>query len=414
MSGRSTAIRAGVAASAVATAVPFVHIGLLTAASLRAHRCERGTSTRFAVLIPAHDEASNIETTLASLAAVDYPTDSYEVVVIADNCTDETADIARRCGVRVLERHDVERRGKGQALHWAIPRVLSDASVQALMVVDADTVVEPSLLARVSWHIEGGADAVQVDYRVRNPASSWRTRLLDIGFTAQHRVRSSGRSALGLSAGLHGNGMAFARDTLETVPYTAFSVVEDIEYSLLLGRSDRRVLACDATHVAGDMPATADDAAPQRSRWEAGQSAVRKRHLGPFFRRAIKHRDRVAAGHAADLSVPPLTTTVAALGVSSALAVLLPSRTAVTATTIAWGCLCGHVATSVARSTDPAASIRALAHIPTYAFWKFRLRATPRWSEQRSGSGAWERSARTAHAAQPLRLVSTESLEGVC
>ncbi|MFK7918049.1 MAG: glycosyltransferase family 2 protein [Ilumatobacter sp.] len=398
--------------AAVVATLPSLHTGVLTAASLTAHACGTDDSTRFAVLVPAHDEATNIEATLASLAELTHS--PISVVVIADNCTDNTAEEARRCGVRVLERTDPDRRGKGPALHWAIPRVLADPDVDAIVIVDADTVVEPSLLGRLSWHFAHGADAVQADYRVRNPEASWRTRLLDVGFTAQHRVRSGGRSALGMSAGLHGNGMAFSRATLEAVPYTAFSVVEDIEYALLLGRSDRRVVACVAAHVAGDMPTTREDAGAQRTRWEAGRTSVTRRHRRAFVRRALRRRDIVAFGHAADLISPPLTTTVAALAASTAVAAVMPSRSLSTAVALAWAGMIGHVGTSVRRSADPRASLRALARVPRYALWKLRLASTKNWSEQRAGLGAWERSVRSDTANRHLRLIPTDQLEGAC
>lgn len=407
---RPVRILAGVASSAAA--LPCMHIAVLTAASYRRHPCGIDDSMRFVVLVPAHNEAPNIGATLDSLNELDYP--AMSIVVIADNCTDDTVGAARRYGVTVLERDDLERRGKGPALHWAIPRVLADPDVDVVVIVDADTVVERSLLSRLSWHFRQGADAVQVDYRVRNPGDSWRTRLLDVGFTAQHRVRSSGRSALGMSAGLHGNGMALSRSTLEAVPYTAFSVVEDIEYDLLLGRSDRRVIACDATHVAGDMPTTAKDAGVQRTRWEAGRTSIARGHRPAFIRRAVTRRDRVAAGHAADLAIPPLTTSVAALGATTVLAAVAPSRSSGVALVLGWTGVVGHVVTSVARSNNPAASIRALGRVPVYAIWKLRLTATRNWSEQRSGAGTWQRSARSSTASRHLRLIPTDQLEGAC
>lgn len=405
-------VRTFVGVASVAAALPCVHIAALTAASFRPHLCGTDASLRFIVLVPAHNEAPNISATLESLNELDHP--AMSVIVIADNCTDDTAEVARKCGVTVLERDDPERRGKGPALHWAIPRVLANPDVDVVVIVDADTIVDRSLLSCLSWHFVRGADAVQVDYRVRNPGDSWRTRLLDVGFTAQHRVRSSGRSALGMSAGLHGNGMAFSRATLEEVPYTAFSVVEDIEYDLLLGRCDRRVIACSATHVAGDMPTTAEDAGAQRTRWEAGRTSVARRHRRAFVRRAVTQRDRVAAGHAADLAMPPLTTSVTALSAATMLTSISPTRGGVVALAFGWAGLGGHVAASIARSNNPKASIRALGRVPAYAAWKLRLATTSNWSEQRSGAGTWERSVRSSTASQHLRLIPTDKLEGAC
>jgi len=396
VSRTTSALRAAAAIGLAAGAAPSLHVGGLSVASLRAHRCSIDTSTRFVIVVPAHEEEVGLGATLNSLATLAYPSDLHEVVVLADNCTDDTAGVARRHGVRVIERTNPDQRGKGQALNWALPQLLADESVDAIVVVDADSIVDTNVLHHMSWHLRNGADAVQVDYKVRNPQLSWRTRLLDVAFTAQHRTRSSGRTALGLSSGLHGNGMAFSRGTLEEVSYGAFSVVEDIEYGMMLGCAGRRVVACDATFVAGDMPATSTDAAVQRTRWEAGATVVRRRHLRPLVSRSVRSRDPVAAGLAADLVMPPLVNAVAMLGAASVLVVGRIRPWSATMLLLGWGSIAGHVALAISRSDSPAKSIRALIHVPTYVVWKLRLRGSSYWNEQRRGEGAWERSNRSA------------------
>jgi 1,2-diacylglycerol 3-beta-glucosyltransferase len=129
---------------------------------------------RFDIIVPAHDEEGGIAATVESLLALDYPEALRHVVVVADNCTDATAERARAARAKVLVRTDVGKRGKGYALEYAFSQSLSDGWADAVVVVDADSEVSPNLLRAFSSRIEAGAPAVQAFYGVRNPAASWR------------------------------------------------------------------------------------------------------------------------------------------------------------------------------------------------------------------------------------------------
>ena len=210
---------------------------------------------RFAIVVPAHNEAAGIGETVKSLLAVDWPEERMCVLVLADNCQDQTAVQARAAGAQVIERFDHERRGKGYALQLAFDHLLGQGWADAVVVVDADTLVAPNLLRAFAARIGAGARAVQADYRVRNVDDSWRTRLMAIAFTTFHTVRSLARERLGLSCGLRGNGMCFATSTLRAVPHSAASLVEDVEYGLLLGEAGIRVHHASDAHVLGEMVA---------------------------------------------------------------------------------------------------------------------------------------------------------------
>ena len=110
----------------------------------------------FDLLVPAHDEEGGIAATVKSLLALDWPADRRRVVVIADNCTDATAALAREAGAMVMERHDTERRGKGFALAYAMDRLLAEGLATAIVVVDADTLVSPGLLRAFAARLERG------------------------------------------------------------------------------------------------------------------------------------------------------------------------------------------------------------------------------------------------------------------
>ncbi|HEY1101562.1 MAG TPA: glycosyltransferase family 2 protein, partial [Myxococcota bacterium] len=191
---------------------------------------------RFTIVVPAHNEEAGIGSTVDSLLAIDWPRDRFEVVVVADNCVDTTADVARAAGARVLERQNKELRGKGYALELAFDTILAEAVVDAVVVVDADTIVSPNLLAAYATRIEQGALAMQAEYGVRNVHASWRTELMALALAMFHALRNNARERLSLSAGLRGNGMCFTRECLQRFPHKAYGLVEDVEHGLALGR----------------------------------------------------------------------------------------------------------------------------------------------------------------------------------
>src|SRR5206468_8955692 len=119
----------------------------------------------------------------------DYPAELRRIVVVADNCSDGTAAAAEAAGATVLVRRD-ERRGKGHALAFAFERSRADGVAGAVVVVDADSDVSPGILRAFAAHPEQGEEALQAEYAVRNPADSWRTRLMVLALALFHGVRS--------------------------------------------------------------------------------------------------------------------------------------------------------------------------------------------------------------------------------
>jgi cellulose synthase/poly-beta-1,6-N-acetylglucosamine synthase-like glycosyltransferase len=261
---------------------------------------------RFAVVVPAHDEEAGIGGTVSNLLSVDYPKDRFAVTVVADNCTDQTAARAEEAGARVLVRHDEDRRGKGYALAHAFERLAPE--VDAIVVVDADTLVSKNLLRAFAARIEAGALAVQADYAVRNPDASWRTRLMAIAFGAFHVLRSLARERLRLSSGLRGNGMCFTSRILGLVPHDAYSIVEDVEYGIRLGEAGHRIHYAADAHVYGEMVASAGASQSQRQRWERGRAALARTRGVPLIGRAFLRRDLVLLDLAIDILLPPLST----------------------------------------------------------------------------------------------------------
>ncbi|MCC6241740.1 MAG: glycosyltransferase family 2 protein [Gemmatimonadaceae bacterium] len=355
------------------------------------------TRWRFDVIIPAHNEEVGLPATLASVSGLDYPRENMRIVVVADNCTDGTSEIARAAGVTVLERVNDAQRGKGYALAHAFAWSAEQQWADAVVVIDADSTVSEGFLSAVAAQLEAGADAVQADYRVRNVDARWRTQLLELAFTLHHTVRSLGRARLGVSCGLRGNGMAFRHSTLTRVPYAAFSVVEDIEYGILLGLSGVRVVYAPDADVRGDMPETGGEAArAQRERWEVGRRSLRAKWTAPLWRVAWRPQP-YAADLLADLLVPPLAvvavTVLAGLTVSSLAILAGVSRFGIVPWIFSAVALLVYIVQGIRLTGDPGASLRALARAPIYIVWKMLGRR-----RSAAQQGEWVRTARASES----------------
>ena len=263
---------------------------------------------RFRIVVPAHNEDAGIGTTVESLLAVDWPRDKFEVLVVADNCIDNTADVARAAGATVLERHNDTLRGKGYALELAFDTILKDSDADAVVVVDADTIVSPNLLAACATRIEQGALAMQAEYGVRNVHASWRTELMALALGMFHALRNNARERLGLSAGLRGNGMCFTRACLERFPHKAYGLVEDVEHGLALGRGGVRIVAVVDAFVLGEMVSGGKASESQRRRWEDGRAKLKREVLPGVVRDGLRTKSPLLLDLAIDLLIPPLSS----------------------------------------------------------------------------------------------------------
>jgi len=355
------------------------YLFLLTLLSRRPARpLPSSRALRVDVVVPAHDEEAGVADTVRSLLALDWPAERRRVIVVADNCTDATAARARDAGAVVWERRDTQRRGKGFALSFAYERCLAEQRSDAVVVVDADTVVSPNLLEAFATRLERGAGAVQAAYGVRNPDEHWRTRLMTLAFALFHDVRSLGRERLHLSCGLRGNGMCFSARVLREIPHDAFSVVEDVEYGLRLGEAGVRVHFAPEARVLGAMTGATTASATQRRRWEGGRRMLARRHAGRLIRRGLAGRDPVLLELAADLLVPPLARLGAAALAGTALAAAASvadgrAYAALWAWATAVAMLIAHVMRGWQLSGIGWSGLGALARSPGYLAWKAAL-----------------------------------------
>lgn len=304
-----TAIGASVVA---ATSLCSAYLGVVTLAAVVPRSRSMGSSANrtFAVLVPAHDEAAVIARTLDSFAALDYPADRFTVHVVADNCTDETAEIVRRSGFTVHDRDDIENPGKGPALNWLVAIVdQQETAPDAYVIVDADTTLDAHFLTAMDEALVDGVQAAQGFYGVHDPAASTPTALRFIALSCRHHLRPLGRTRLGGTSGLFGNGMAFTRELLCVRQWTGH-LVEDAEFQLELLLDGVLVAYTPGARLAAEMPGTLAGSTTQHERWELGRFQIARRFAPTLLRRSLRpttFRRHVYLDAVLDLVVPPLS-----------------------------------------------------------------------------------------------------------
>ena len=245
-------------------------------------------ASRFLVVIPAHDEEPVISDVVQSCLAVSYPRELFEVLVIADNCADQTARLAAAAGARVVERFDDEKKSKGYAIAYLIAlleRTGELGSLDALVIIDADTIVDRDLLRAFDGDLQSGHDWIQAYYTVANPDASWRTRLMTYALSLFNGVMPLGKTRLGVGSALYGNGMCFSVPGLERVPWQCHGLVEDMEHAWNVRLAGEKIEFQPNVSVRAAMLSSGGKASvSQRRRWEFGRRQVRRTYLGPLLR----------------------------------------------------------------------------------------------------------------------------------
>ena len=315
------------------------------------------------VLIPAHNEEALIGRAIQSvLQSADLA--ATKVLVVAHNCTDATAAKARAAGASVLLLDDSTRSGKGYALREGFGAALAGDS-QAVLVMDADSLMDANLLADVRRQLQAGALALQCRYEVNNSEDSARTKLMSLAFFGMNVIRPRGRARLGFSAGIMGNGFVIHRDVLTLVPYGSHSIVEDVEYHLALLRAGIRVRFIDTAGVRGEMPATSKSSRAQRARWEGGRIHLMQRWAPQLLVNLLRGRLSLLEP-LFDLLALPMASVVMLLFIMACFPFLW-IRVYVLA---AFAVLIFHVAAVAIEGPGLSESIKALSTVPAYILWK--------------------------------------------
>ncbi len=365
------------AAQLSVSAVVVAHGAWWTLLSLLALRAPQrggtfgGPELTTTVIVPAHNEERLIGATIRSLFSARRG-ESPEVLVVADNCTDATASIARSLGATVLERHNEERRGKPFALHFALQLLAQRTVVPAVViVVDADTTVSESFFEAIEARIGAGARAVQVHYAA-GPAETDLGRLRRLAFSLIHWSRPLGASRLHLGTSLKGNGMAFSWE-VASLGLSGTGVTEDAESTLALARHGITVEFEPLASVQGYMAQSYDEARTQDARWEGGRSRLTLSAFVAVFSTASHGRLRPLAGALEVASLPLSLLGIIAIGSFTA-AVAGFGSLPLAGTAVA--SLAAYVAIGLIAARSSLTDVRALVTAPRFVLHKVQVYAS--------------------------------------
>lgn len=265
-----------------AFAVYYLLLALAGLFSRRPCKCFPPRS-RFLIIVPAHDEAPVLGKLIDNLLELDYPRELYDIFIIADNCSDHTALVARNHGVTLWERFSRSRRGKGFALEEALKRMgLTDprggAGYDAAVFFDADNLVDTNFLRVMNNRLLNGEKLIQCFIDSKNPCDNWVTAAYSLTFWYNNRFLLLARHNLGLSAALAGTGACISAEVLREIGWSTATLTEDLEYSMQALLKGYRTSFALETRVYDEKPLHFLLSCRQRLRWARGQINVALRY----------------------------------------------------------------------------------------------------------------------------------------
>ena len=276
---------------------------------------------KFMAIIPAHNEETVIRNLLESLNAQNYPKELLDIYVIADNCTDNTAQIARDTGAIVYERFDSEKKTKGYAMQWFLnQKIEENADYDAFFVFDADNVVTPDFTLNMNKKLCQGEEVVQGYRDIKNPSDTWVTAGYALFYWTMHRFYHLARYNLGLSPLLNGTGFMVKFDLVKAEGWNTKTLTEDIEFSLINIAKGRKLGWATDAIVYDEQPLGFKQSWTQRMRWSVGHLQCAKYYLKDLARGVKEHKTLMNFdGLLYLLGMPILVITLATLGINLAI-----------------------------------------------------------------------------------------------
>ena len=246
---------------------------------------------KFMAIIPAHNEENVIRNLVESLKEQNYPKDLYDIYVIADNCTDATAEIAKEAGAKVLKRFDEAHKTKGYALNWFLKQKIEEnADYDAFCVFDADNIVEKNFIKNMNKKLCQGEEIVQGYRDIKNPTDSWITGGYAIFYWMMNRFYHLARYNLGLSPLINGTGFMVKFDVVKPNGWQTITLTEDIEFSLINIAKGRKLGWATDAIVYDEQPVHFDQSWSQRARWTVGHIQCMKNYTKDLAKGVAEHK----------------------------------------------------------------------------------------------------------------------------
>lgn len=256
-----------------------------------------------AVLIPAHNEELLIGETVRHV--LEETAGNCILIVVADNCTDATAERAENNGAIVLQRSNSEQKGKGFALDFGVNYILENLEVETVVIFDADCRFGEGTFNRLVYKSQSSRRVVQAQYLMKSSkVSSINLKIAEFTWAVKNDIRARGMRVLGLGCHLQGSGMAFPVSTLKKYSLASSSIVEDLELGLTLALENSSALYFEPAKVYSFFPENKSGAMSQRKRWEHGHMSIIKK-VPPLLHSSLKNRNFVALLMVIDAAIPP-------------------------------------------------------------------------------------------------------------
>ena len=246
---------------------------------------------KFMAIVPAHNEEMVVANLIESLKKQDYPKELLDIYVIADNCTDNTAKVARDAGAIVYERFDETKKTKGYALNWFLQqKIKENAPYDAFFVFDADNIVDKNFIKNMNKKLCQGEDVVQGYRDIKNPSDNWITAGYAIFYWQMHRFYHLARYNIGLSPLINGTGFMVKFDVIKPNGWQTKTLTEDIEFSLQNISSGRKLGWAIDAKVYDEQPVDFKQSWSQRSRWTVGHLQCMKYYTKDLAEGIKKHK----------------------------------------------------------------------------------------------------------------------------
>ena len=273
------------------------------------------------ILIPAHNESTGISDTLLSIKAQE--TLNTHVLVVADNCSDDTAEVARNLGAHVIERFHSTKRGKGYALDFGIQH-LSQNPPDVVLILDADCVLGQNAISILAYDAIHDKKPIQGLYLMHSKAgAALKTKIAEFAWAVKNWARPQGFHQLGLPCQLMGSGMAFPWDAIRQVDLASGHIVEDMKLGVDLAKLNFAPRFCPEALITSQFPTSEEGIKTQRTRWEHGHIGMIVKEGPELILRGLIHADLKMLALALDMCVPPLALLILMIAALSALGLIL-------------------------------------------------------------------------------------------